>query len=275
MNTQKIGIIGGGKMATALIGGFITQGFAVQSIWVWDRNPEKNALLAQRWGVNIATDMHALIGDTDILILAIKPQDLRALMIQITDFLEPQKNSIISLAAGITCAQLQRWLAKPYPIIRAMPNQPAMIGAAMTGLFATAEVQDAQRQQAEHLMAAIGKTLWVETEVQMDVITALSGSGPAYFYYIMEGFIDGAVHLGLPYDTARVLTLQTAFGSALMAQSMDAHLSVSKLKNQVISPKGTTEQGINVLKNAKLPDILARALEAAYQRCQALSAQYD
>jgi pyrroline-5-carboxylate reductase len=228
----------------------------------------------EQWGIHATTDNAHVASMADVLILAVKPQSLHAMLTPLISVFNPQKTLLISIAAGITTSHIQQWLAQPaLAMIRAMPNTPALYGKGITGLFATSTVSEAQKQTAQSLLDAVGKTVWVASEAAMDVVTALSGSGPAYYFYFMEALIAGATELGLPENIARELTLHTALGSAHMAlHSADP---LSQLRKNVTSPGGTTEQGINVLKNGKLDTLLLAALRAAASRAQSLADDYN
>jgi pyrroline-5-carboxylate reductase len=274
MKLGNIGFIGGGNMGASMIGGLIQHGCESNTIWVADKNEKTCRQLKEKWNINTSTQAVESLPHLDILVLAVKPQQIQTLMLEIAPLLKSQQTLIISIAAGITTAQIQRWLANTTcPIVRAMPNTPALHGVGISGLFATKQVNASQRQQAQDLLDAVGETVWIDDESLMDVVTALSGSGPAYFFYMMEALIKGATALGLPQDIASKLTLKTALGSAVMA--LQENEEVSQLRERVTSPNGTTEQGIKVLKDGKLEDLLAKTLIAATMRGKTISSQYD
>jgi len=269
ISTQTIGIIGAGNMGSALIGGFLRNHIAPGAIWVGQHGSEKCAALAKQWHVHATTDNVQVATLADILLLAIKPAAIPALLKTLRPALSPQ-TLIISIAAGITTTQIEHWLeGTSFAIIRAMPNTPALLGEGITGMFANPTVSATQKALGAQLLQTVGKTVWLETESLMDVVTALSGSGPAYFFYVMEALIAGAQQLGLPEEIARELTLQTALGSATMAQQSSQ--SLAQLRQKVTSPGGTTEQGINALKDGKLSDLLLTALRQATLRAQSLT----
>jgi pyrroline-5-carboxylate reductase len=207
-------------------------------------------------------------------VLAVKPQSVRFVVASLIPVFDPNKTLLISVAAGITTSQFQRWFGlSDLGMVRAMPNTPALFAQGISGLFATAAVTASQRQMVEALLQTVGETVWIPEESLMDIVTALSGSGPGYFFYFIESLIKGAAELGLPEDIARKLTLQTALGSAYMAlHSTD---DLGRLREKVTSPGGTTEQGINVLKDGKLGDLLFAALQAAAAHGKSLSEQYN
>lgn len=269
----NIGFIGGGNMGNCLIGGLIHHNVNAKYIWVADHQEEACAQLREKWGISAVTSNQEVAKLADVLVLAVKPQVMREVVQEIAPCL-PSKSLIISIAAGITTSQIRRWLNVAHqPIVRAMPNTPALLGQGITGLFATQAVSNESQQMAEHLLQTVGETVWVDQESLMDVITALSGSGPAYFFYLMEGLIKGAATLGLPPEIARKLTLHTALGSAKMA--LEAPEDIESLRAKVTSKGGTTEQGIQTLNDGKLHLLLLETLQAATLRGKALSEQFD
>ena len=271
--TVKIAIIGGGVMGCCLLGGLLKKAFLPENILVADHRPENCLAIQKKWNVETTTDNKHVAALADILILAVKPQSMREVVEQIAPTFNSQKTLLISIAAGITTTQIQQWIQTSVSIVRAMPNTPALYGVGITGLFANPHVSSFQREQSNELLLSVGDTVWIADENLMDSVTALSGSGPAYFFYVMECLIKSAHALGLPLDIARKLTYQTALGSAVMAlQSND---NIATLRENVTSPGGTTQEGINVLKGGKLEDLLLRTLEAATTRGKSLSKQYD
>ncbi len=272
----KIGFIGGGNMGSCLVGGLIHQGTPNNSIWVAEQDPKTCQHLKETWGVTTSNQLQDIVGLVDILVLAVKPQNMRQVIEEVAKNIDLAKTLLISIAAGITTTQIQRWLkSTDCSIIRAMPNTPALLGAGITGLFATKQVSPSKLNQAEMLLKTVGETVWVKDESLMDVVTALSGSGPAYFFYVMEVMIKGATALGLPIEIASKLTLQTALGSAKMALNVGENEDIAQLREKVTSPGGTTEQGIKVLKDGKLEDLFANTLKMATARGKTLSEQYD
>lgn len=276
MKLGNIGFIGGGNMGSSMIGGLIQKGCSPHAIWVADQNTQTCLQLKNKWDVTSTTKSEEILSHIDILVLAVKPQHMRLVVEEIAPLYHSQQTLLISIAAGITTPQIQRWLGNPLcPIVRAMPNTPALLGVGISGLYATSQVKETQRKQAQTLMNALGESVWIDDETLMDVVTALSGSGPAYFFYIMEGLIKAATALGLPHDIASKLTLHTALGSAIMAQHESEKADIAQLRERVTSPNGTTEQGIKALKDGKLEDLLAKTLIAATTRGKTLSEQYD
>ncbi len=261
---KNIAFIGSGHMAASLIGGLVNKDYPPQHIWASDPNPEKLQALQQRFGIQVATDNYQAVANADIVVFAIKPQVFAALAQELASTLQQCNPLVISIAAGINIAHIEQWLGKQLAIIRCMPNTPAMIGYGATGMYANQQVTLAQKQQAQHILAAVGLALWLEQESMLDIVTAVSGSGPAYFFLILEAIVDAAQALGLPAEIAQALAVQTALGSAKMANQ--AHSDLKVLRQQVTSPGGTTEQAIKVLEAGGIRELLAQALAAAKKR---------
>jgi pyrroline-5-carboxylate reductase len=268
---HSIGFIGGGNMAASLIGGLLADGLPPAQIHVAEPDAARRQFLATRFGLR-AEEGAAVIWASDILVLAVKPQVMQAAARELATAVSRRKPLVISIAAGIRTADLARWLGGYDAIVRAMPNTPALIQAGATGLFAAAGITPAQRAAAESVLRAVGLTCWVQDEALIDGITALSGSGPAYFFLLMEALEQAGARLGLDADTARLLTLQTAFGAAKMA--LENSESPGTLRARVTSPGGTTEQALKVLVEGKLPGLVERALEAATARAGELALEF-
>ncbi|MES2013222.1 MAG: pyrroline-5-carboxylate reductase [Pseudomonadota bacterium] len=265
---MKISFIGGGNMARAIIGGLRNNGFAMAAITVMELDAEKRMQLATEYGIQ-TTDTYADIQQSDVIVLAIKPQQLKEVCSQLSPLLNTQL--IISIAAGVRSADISRWLGGYQAIVRVMPNTPAQIQAGVSALYAIDNVNTVQRDQATTILAAVGKTLWLADEGKMDAVTAISGSGPAYVFYMIEALQEAAVSLGLPPEDARMLALQTFVGASLLAtQSTD---DIKTLRAQVTSKGGTTEQGILALEAGKLKDIIANAAKAAAEKSVMLGNQ--
>jgi pyrroline-5-carboxylate reductase len=269
MNTHAtIAIIGAGNMGSCLAGGLIANHYPAKHIWLSDPSTDKLTHLAQRLLVNITTDNLEAIKTADVIILAIKPDLMQNIANSLANQLS-HKPLIISIAAGIPTTLLTQWLSKEQPIVRVMPNTPALIGCGASGLFANKHVSPIQHALAESIMRAVGVVAWLKEEAQMDTVTALSGSGPAYFFLIIEALQDAAEKLGLSKETARLLTLQTAYGASRMA--LESEKNITELRQQVTSPGGTTEQGIAALEKGNLRDIFKQALQAAKNRSEELA----
>ena len=269
MKNIHISFIGSGNMANCLIAGLINDGIPAKNITASDIDDQKCQILTQHFGINTRTDNVAAIEQADLVVLAVKPQIIETVASHLKPALQHKKPVVVSIAAGIQSQDLQQWLGADIPLIRTMPNTPAMIQAGVTALFAAENVALEQKEIAEALMRTTGVTIWVDDETQMDAITALSGSGPAYYFLFMEIFQKAAENLGLPQKTARLLVLQTALGAAKMA--LESNHTPAELRQQVTSPKGTTESGINSLLDDHIEKILTTAIHAAKDRSIELS----
>ena len=265
----RIGLIGGGNMAASLIGGLVADGYTPDLIQVSDPEPEKLAHLSAHFGVRSAENNLAAAQDAEVLVLAVKPQILRNVCHELREQVQSRRPLIISIAAGVREEFLQDWLGGGIPPVRAMPNTPAMIQAGATVLHAGSWVSADQRNLAESILRAVGLTRWARQEPEMDAVTALSGSGPAYFFLVMESMEQAGLDLGLAPETARLLTLQTALGAARMA--MESSESPANLRQRVTSPGGTTERALAVLEQGHLRDLFKQALTAARNRSQELA----
>jgi pyrroline-5-carboxylate reductase len=268
--TKKIGFIGAGNMASALAGGLLARGWAPADIALSDAQPAQLDAHAGS-GVFTTTDNAELLERSDVLVLAVKPQVMSAVLKPLAARAQQRQPLVISIAAGIPVVSLARWLGGPLPIVRAMPNTPALVQAGATGLFANARVDAAQRAAAEAILGAVGLTLWVDEERLIDAVTAVSGSGPAYFFYVMEAMMAAGRELGLDEKSVRALTLQTALGAAQMAITAD--VGPEELRRRVTSPGGTTERAIAAFDDAGLKAVFATALRACAARGAELAEQ--
>lgn len=268
MTAPSIGFIGAGNMATSLIGGMLQSSFKASQVLASDRSSDQLERLNRQFGIRTTTDNGQLARDCDVLVLAVKPQVMHAVCAELPAPRKPGQ-LVISIAAGITCASLASWLGMQTPLVRCMPNTPALRGQGVSGLYASTVVTAEQRQLAESILNAVGISLWLEQESQIDAVTAVSGSGPAYFFYLMEAMTDAGEQLGLPRDVAERLTLFTALGAADMAVHSD--VDAAELRRRVTSPNGTTEQAINSFTRDDLPGMVVRAMRAAAERSAELS----
>ena len=269
MHNGKLTFIGGGNMAASLIGGLIAQGYPAARITACDPSGEARQRLAAEFGIQTSDDNARAAAAAEILVLAVKPQ----VMADVARGLAPalaHRPLILSIAAGIPLAALSRWLGGGAPLVRCMPNTPALVRTGITGLYADPGVDQAQRQVAERILGAAGATLWVAEEAALDAVTAVSGSGPAYFFLVMEVMMAAAERLGLQPEVARELTLQTALGAARMA--MESDVDVAELRRRVTSPGGTTEAAIRVLEAGELGRLFAAAMSAARDRSAEMGA---
>jgi pyrroline-5-carboxylate reductase len=271
MHNIRIGFIGGGNMARSLIGGLVANGHAASAIWVSEPNEEQRGRLAAAFSIHTTSDNLALARSVDILVLAVKPQVLGAVARELAPTVQECRPLVVSIAAGIRMEALTRWLGPETALVRTMPNTPALVQCGATALCGNGKVSPAQREMAEAVMRAVGLTLWLDDEGQMDAVTAVSGSGPAYFFLVMEAMEAAGQSLGLSPEAARLLTLQTAFGSAKMA--LESPDDAATLRRRVTSPGGTTEQAIRVMEEGQLRELFRQALEAACRRSDELARQ--
>ena len=259
---MNITFLGGGNMASALIGGLLNQGFPAGQLTVIEISAEGRARLEEKFAVRCYDAAQADALACDVLLLAVKPQQMRAACAPLMGHLDQQL--LISIAAGLRLADLSRWLGGYGKQIRVMPNTPALIGAGVTGLFALPGVSEDEKRQAEQVMQAVGSTVWVDDESRMDAVTAISGSGPAYVFLFIEALQQAAGELGFTPQAARQLALDTVLGSArLAAQSADP---ASVLRERVTSKGGTTEAALRVMDERALKDIVTAAAAAACAR---------
>lgn len=266
---SKITFIGAGNMASAIIGGLIDSGVSPSDITATAPNESELTPLAARLGINTNTDNNAAVEDADVVLLAVKPQIMRSVCEAMRDNVQQQSPLIISIAAGLDAATIDQWLGGNNALVRCMPNTPALVGIGASGLYANSAVSEEQRTLATQLMEAVGIVEWVAEESLLDAVTAVSGSAPAYFFLMFEAMEEAAVKLGLPAATARRLAIQTALGAATMAQRSDK--DPATLKQNVMSPGGTTERAIQHMEDAQLRATIADAMQACAQRAEAMS----
>jgi len=272
MKKSRITFIGCGNMGRSLIGGLIANGQSVNSITGTDINAEQRQTAASQFNIEVLEDNRQAIKDADIVVLAVKPQSMQETLQAITADLAQEKPLLISIAAGIQLSHLEQWAGEELAIVRSMPNTPALIQSGATALCANQFTSDTQRDLAEAIMRSVGLVLWLDDETLMDAVTALSGSGPAYYFLIMEVMEKAATQLGLSQEHARILTLQTAFGAAKMA--LESNHDAASLRKQVTSPGGTTEQALNVLLEGGIEQLFDDALTAAKNRSIELAEEY-
>ena len=268
MSTLSIGFIGAGNMASALIGGLCDSGFDANDLYVADLDKKKSSALSDAFAVNSCDDNQSLLNCSDVVVLAVKPQVMKSVL---QDLTTKPGQLFLSIAAGVRSDTLQSWLDEKCAIVRSMPNTPALVQCGATGLFANQHVNATQRQQADQIMSAVGLTIWVDQESQLDAVTAVSGSGPAYFFYMMEAIEAAGIELGLSSENSRALTLQTALGAAKLALSGDE--DTAELRARVTSPGGTTAAAIDYLQAKQGLDNIKQAVGAAYNRSQQLAEQ--
>jgi len=264
MNTKTIGFIGGGNMATSLIRGLIASGHSPQQIWVSDTAPATLQAHADQLHVNISTSNETIVNEVEVVVLAVKPQTLRDVAQQIAPCLKQKNVLVVSIAAGISQQSLSQWLGSDVAVVRCMPNTPALVQTGATALHANANVDGEQKDLAENILRAVGLTLWVSDEAQLDAVTAVSGSGPAYFFLLMEAMEKAALELGLDEHSARLLIQQTALGASKIA--LESSESPAQLRARVTSPGGTTQQAIETFTQNGFVELVAKALHAARDR---------
>lgn len=269
MMQSKVLFIGGGNMAASLIGGLLADGHPHDALHVVEPDEDRREKLQLQFDVGCSSPESGIEKDCDILVLAIKPQIMPRAAAQWRDYVLRVRPVVLSIAAGINTEDLSRWLGGYEIIVRAMPNTPALIQAGATGLYACPAVNEQGRATAETVLRAAGLTLWVEQEELIDAITAISGSGPAYFFLYMEALQEAGVALGLDARTSHLLTLQTALGAARMA--LESPDDVNILRERVTSPGGTTERALNQFNDDDLRGIVKRATSAAAKRARELA----
>jgi len=258
---MKIGFIGGGNMAEAMIGGMLKQGFAGSDIAVAEPNADRRAQLAARFGVAVEADANATSA-VDVLVLAVKPQILREVLSSLP---RPAPDTcVLSIAAGVRAGDIGRWFSGHQAVVRAMPNTPALVGAGIAGLYALPGVSEQQRARAEQVLKAVGQVVWVADEAQIDAVTAISGSGPAYVFLFIEALEAAARELGLSGETARALAVQTVYGAAALAVQDGSE--PAQLRARVTSKGGTTERGIAALEEHGVRAAVLAAARAAAAR---------
>ena len=259
-----IGFIGAGNMAQALIGGILARGVSPEKVIASDPSEDCRQKLAAQ-GVRVTQENSEVVTQSNIVICAVKPQLMRQILEPLATTLSgQQKPLIISIAAGVTCELIASWIGEGVPLVRCMPNTPALLQTGASGLFATAEVSHEQRASSEALLSAVGVVVWLDNESQIDAVTALSGSGPAYFFLILEAMIAKAVAMGLDENSARLLAQQTALGAAKM--TIDSEESIDLLRARVTSPNGTTHAAIRSFEANNLMAVVAEGMQAAHDR---------
>jgi pyrroline-5-carboxylate reductase len=264
-----VGFIGAGNMARSLAGGLLNNGWDRTRLVLSDPLASQRQGAEQALGLETCADNREVARRADILVFAVKPQVLGVVATELAATIREKKPLVLSIAAGVRLEDIERWLGGNLPIVRAMPNTAALVGSGASGMCANARVTEAQRDQAESILRAVGVTVWVEDEYLMDVVTALSGSGPAYFFLVMEALEQAAIDAGLDPRQARLLTLGTAYGAAKMA--LEGHEEPARLRARVTSPGGTTERAVQVLEDGGLRRLFKDAVAAAVRRAQELA----
>lgn len=268
MERQRIVFIGGGNMARSLIGGLIADGYPADSISVTDPDAQTRSSLSERFGIAATEDNRAAVAGADIVVLAVKPQMVREVVGGVAEPLAERRPLVVSVAAGVRVPDIARWLGQAGPIVRCMPNTPALLQSGVTALYASAEADEDQRGAAESILRAVGTVIWLDDEGLMDTVTAISGSGPAYFFLLMELLEKAAVTRGMPADSARLLAIETALGAARMALESDD--APATLRANVTSKGGTTAAALDAFEEGDFAGLVDRAVGAAHDRAAEL-----
>lgn len=272
MQEQNIAFIGAGNMAHSLIGGLLADGFPAARLRAADPDGARRNELKARWSVQCYDNNAEAVMTADVIVFAVKPQLLSTVAADVRSRVTTGAPLLVSIAAGIRSKDIARWTGGDPAIVRVMPNTPALLGCGASALYANQAASQAQRETAEAILRAVGITVWLSDESLLDVVTAVSGSGPAYFFLLTELIEKQAVRLGLPPEAARMLTLQTALGAARMA--LESEQPVGELRRRVTSPGGTTEAALKVLGEPGFAETLNRALESACQRAAELADEF-
>ena len=273
MQDQNITFLGCGNMGTSLVGGLIADGYTASSLCGVDPDENQRRRFAQCGAVRTAADVAAGVAGAEVIVLAVKPQTVPSVLDEVRQSLQSGCPLILSIAAGVRSAAIRAALGGVCPVVRAMPNTPALLGAGATGLYAGADVSEQQRGSATRIMQAVGVTVWLDDETQLDAVTAVSGSGPAYFFLIVELLEKIAAEMGLSREQAHLLSIETALGAARMLKETGE--DAATLRQRVTSPGGTTEQALQVFREQGLETLLRQALEACRQRSVELAGPAD
>ncbi len=269
MDNTTVAFIGCGNMARSLIGGLIANKLNPSQLFAADPNQPQREAMHEQFGIEVYADNQAAVDQAEVVVLAVKPQIMSDVL---NSFSSIKDKLIISIAAGITLDSIQLGLNETAAVVRVMPNTPALIQAGAAALIANEECSEAQKNIAESMMRSVGTAIWLDNESQMDAVTALSGSGPAYFFYFMEAMEKAAMEMGITENQARLLTIETALGAAKMAL-LSSH-DPAKLRQDVTSPGGTTEAALNTFDDNQLTQIIVKAMQAAQLRSQQLSKEF-
>ncbi|HYL03059.1 MAG TPA: pyrroline-5-carboxylate reductase [Steroidobacteraceae bacterium] len=270
MSERHLGILGGGHMGRALAGGLLRSGTRPERLRVGDTDEAARARLALELGVAASADNPSVVDGASVVVLAVKPQQLAAVLAPLAPLLRAQRPLVLSIAAGVRLASLEGWCGAGVPVVRAMPNRAALVGAGVTALYAPPAVGAAQRAAAERVAGSLGEIVWLAEESELDVVTALSGSGPAYFFLLAELMAQAAETLGLAPAVARRLARATLYGAGQLAHAGDADLA--RLRAEITSKGGTTEAALRVFEEADLKGTVGRAVAAAAGRSRELAA---
>ncbi len=267
-NKTVIGFIGAGNMAYALIKGLLNNGFDANQINISDPNEELLQSRESELKVTTYSDNTSLLSNSDIIFFAVKPQVLSSVCLELKGIVK-SKHLFVSIVAGIRSSDINRWLGGNFALIRTMPNTPALFQTGVTGLFANELVNNEQKSLVSSILFSVGECFWVDEEKLIDAITAISGSGPAYFFLLMQSMTQAGMALGLDEETANSLSIQTAYGASLMANKTGKDSRT--LRAEVTSPNGTTQSAIESFQDQNFEGIVANATRAAYDRARELS----
>ncbi len=269
MDQAMIGFIGAGNMGRSLAGGLLKSGWDRQKLVLADPVPEQRQVVGNLLGLTVYANNNEVADHADVLVLATKPQQMRAVCKGLAPAVQRRKPLIVSIAAGVRINNIEDWLGGNLPIVRVMPNTPALVNSGASGLFANPRVSDRQRELAESILRTVGVTIWLSSEDQLDAVTGVSGSGPAYFFLAMESLEQAAVEQGLDAATARLLAVETAFGAAKMA--LESGTDPAELRRNVTSPGGTTERAITEFQDGGFERLFKQAVAAATARSRELA----
>lgn len=269
MDQAMIGFIGAGNMGRSLAGGLLKSGWDRQRLVLADAVPEQRQVVGNLLGLTVYADNNEVADRADVLVLATKPQQMRAVCKGLAPAVQRRKPLIVSIAAGVRINNIENWLGGNLPIVRVMPNTPALVNSGASGLFANPRASDRQRELAESILRTVGVTIWLSSEDQLDTVTGVSGSGPAYFFLAMEALEQAAVEQGLDAATARLLAVETAFGAAKMA--LESGTDPAELRRNVTSPGGTTERAIAEFQDGGFERLFKQAVAAATARSRELA----
>lgn len=272
MHSPTIAIIGAGNMGSSLIGGLIKNGHPADKIYASDPSQERLAYLSQTLKIHAASDNQEAVQQAQVIILAVKPQTMPEIVKTLRDDIQRKKPLLISIAAGVPTKSIDSWAGNHTAIVRAMPNTPALLGVGATALYANNHVTHEQHEMAEMILRSVGCVVWTKEESQIDIVTAVSGSGPAYFFLLMEAMTEAGIELGLAETETKQLVIQTALGAARMA--LEKNISLKELRQQVTSPGGTTEKALMVLEQHGFIQTIKHAIAAAKLRSEELAALY-
>lgn len=257
-------------MSRSIIGGLVNKGFDARAITACDPKPATLAALEQDFGISTSGDNAQAVASADVVVLAVKPQVMKQVSLSLADAITDD-TLVMSIAAGINCHSLQQWLGQQRRIVRCMPNTPSLVQKGASGLYAASTVSDEQKQLAGTIMQAVGVVQWLANEEQIDAVTAVSGSGPAYFFLMLEAMVDAGVEQGLDLDVAKNLAIQTAAGAAELARTSDVGLA--ELRRRVSSPGGTTEQAIMSFEQNQYRSIVKQAMQACAERSRQMASE--